>query len=669
MAKALETALRAVVTVGLTLFVASLTPFFTLGSTALQILALTGAGAFVTALLSKPLENPTVDNFGSKVSNINPIAPRQIVYGQTKVGGTIVYAKSNGTDNAYLNIIVAIAGHEIQSIEKIFINKKEVTATSATENSTTVFTVTNSDFVNTENTNAFASGRLIKYVFGLGADNQEMNGFTIANTDFTADHDLKGIAFVHFKMTFDQAKLTQLPEINFEIKGKKIFDPRTSQTAFSNNPALIVRDILTDTRYGLKAISSNDSLNEINDNTSALGNFVAAANACEVQVADSSGTDHNKYTANGFFNASTSVSESLQGVLSACAGKVTYVNGQFNIFVGTTQTPSLTITKDDLVEEINVSNATALGKQYNHVKPIFVDASNKFVATDSPIRNTGKNSSGSTENYLTTDTPTGETASNYKKEIEIQMPFVTNDSQAQRLGQLSLNYQRRSKIIEVATNLKFLELVPGNWVYVTNERLNFDVKPFEVLTVTTQAGTGENPSLFCKLVLKEIDNNVFAFDTSNDYLSTTTGSISDDGVVIISPPTLASDGLSQGNTNDNGTIKSHVDVTWTNASSSSIFQTEIQWRVGGTFGTPTSSALVEPDQTTFRIENAVRGAQYYVRVRHKSAINYFKCFFNCKKYYNCWRYNCSKCANKFISFYRFTFHNQSFNGQIQVIQI
>ena len=125
--------------------------------------------------------------------------------------------------------------------------------------------------------------------------------------------------------------------------------------------------------------------------------------------------------------------------------------------------------------------------------------------------------------------------------------------------------------------------------------------------------------MFCKLVLKEIDNNVFAFDTSNDYLSTTTGSISDDGVVIISPPTLASDGLSQGNTNDNGTIKSHVDVTWTNASSSSIFQTEIQWRVGGTFGTPTSSALVEPDQTTFRIENAVRGAQYYVRVRHKSA--------------------------------------------------
>jgi hypothetical protein len=628
MARAVETALKAVAITALVLtggnfllvgLGAGATGALVLGSPAFfSTLAVTAVGTFIGSLLSKPLSNPTVENFGSKVSNINPIAPRQIVYGQTKVGGTIVYAKSNGTDNAYLNIIVAIAGHEIQSIEKIFINKKEVTATSATEDSTTVFTVTNTDFVNTENSNAFASGRLIKYAFGLGADNQEMNGFTIANTDFTADHDLKGIAYVHFKMTYDQSKLTSLPEINFEIKGKKVYDPRSSSTAWTTNPALIVRDILTDTRFGLKAISSNDTLNEINDNTSALGNFVAAANACEVQVADSSGSNHNKYTANGFFNASTSASESIQGVLSSCAGKVTFTNGQFNVFVGVTQTPSLTITDDDLIKEITITNATSLGKLQNQIKPIFVDASNKFVATDSPIRNTGKDSGGNAVNYLNIDTPTGESTSNYKKEMEVQMPFVTNDSQAQRLGQLSLNYQRRTKIIEVATHLKFLELVPGNWVYVTNSRLDFSAKVFEVLSVNTEAQSGDNPFLFCSLVLKEIDNSVFAFNTGSDYLSATTGTISDDGVVTISAPTLASDGLAQGNTNDNGTIKSHVDVTWTNATSSSIYQTEIQWRVGGTFGTPTSSAIVEADQTTFRIENAVRGAQYYVRVRHKT---------------------------------------------------
>ena len=59
----------------------------------------------VTAIgvaISKPID-ATLENFGRKVSAKDPLAPRQIIYGKTKVGGTIVHMESTGTDNAFLN--------------------------------------------------------------------------------------------------------------------------------------------------------------------------------------------------------------------------------------------------------------------------------------------------------------------------------------------------------------------------------------------------------------------------------------------------------------------------------------------------------------------------------------------------------------------------------------
>ena len=81
------------------------------------------------------------------------------------------------------------------------------------------------------------------------------------------------------EMVFDsEAFGGGIPPLAFVIKGKKVYDPRTSSTAWSDNPALCVRDYITDTTYGLKATSD-----EVLD-TTALGGFSAAANTCENQA-------------------------------------------------------------------------------------------------------------------------------------------------------------------------------------------------------------------------------------------------------------------------------------------------------------------------------------------------------------------------------------------------
>lgn len=50
-----------------------------------------------------------------------------VVYGERKVGGTRVFVETSGTDNEYLYVALALCEGEIESVEKIFIDDKEVT--------------------------------------------------------------------------------------------------------------------------------------------------------------------------------------------------------------------------------------------------------------------------------------------------------------------------------------------------------------------------------------------------------------------------------------------------------------------------------------------------------------------------------------------------------------
>ena len=115
-------------------------------------------------------------------------------------------------------------------------------------------------------------------------------------TQWTTDHRLRGIAYLYVRLSFDSDIYPNgVPNISAEIQGKKVFDPRTSATAFSSNPALCIRDYLLDTNYGLNADAT-----EVNDT-----NFQAIANICDEDVTLTSGTE-DRFTLNGSFILSSS---------------------------------------------------------------------------------------------------------------------------------------------------------------------------------------------------------------------------------------------------------------------------------------------------------------------------------------------------------------------------
>ena len=62
---------------------------------------------------------------------------------------------------------------------------------------------------------------------------------------------LRGIAYMYVRLKFDaDAFPNGIPVITATVKGKKLYDPRTSTTVWSDNPALCLRDYLT-SKYGL----------------------------------------------------------------------------------------------------------------------------------------------------------------------------------------------------------------------------------------------------------------------------------------------------------------------------------------------------------------------------------------------------------------------------------
>ena len=631
MAKVIKSALIAAAAVFVTIAIVAsggtLAPLFTSGALAFggstaafaiaaQYAIVTLVGSIVAGgigMLTSRGISASRQNFGTKIAGRGAQVPRQIVYGECRVGGTIVKMHTSGTKNNKLHLAIVLAGHEIESLQGVYFNDTLLTTTSSTTNGETVYRVSNAKFKNSENENAITSGGvLVQYTFHDGSQTT-VDGLASANASsrYPSTAKFQGMAYVYMEVVYDPEKIPGLPPLHFRVRGKKVYDPRTSTTAFSSNPALIIRDFLTDTTYGLRALSS-----EINDTTSG-GGFAAAANACDADVtlADNSSTE-DRFTLNGFVNASSAGDAILEGFLSSCAGKITHTNGKFNLFVGTAQTATLTIGDDDVLDTQQLSTKSGNGDLFNGIKALYVDKEQNYQGAETPIL--------VDSTYLSEDTPSGEQSANYKKILETQLPFTVTHTMAQRLQKIQLKRHRESATLSLLTTLEFMKLQPGDWVNVTNDRLSYSAKSFEVLS--TQMEFAENEGVVyaaTRLTLQEVSAGIYGYVFSEYSTPQTTGSTPPGGDLSVGSPTAGT--LSQRTRPEGPTAKIDIIASWTNALEAHIQGTEIQYREDGETAYDVAT-LAGRGATTAVISNVQVGKTYDVRVRHFSWDNVYGAF-------------------------------------------
>lgn len=554
-------------------------------------IAVIGASMATSKLLAPKMPS-MADSLGSRGQMIrSPIAARQIIYGRAKVAGAIVYLSTTGTKNEYLHMVLAVAGHEVEELGDVYFNE---------------------DLVLTGAGDGSATGKYAGYADiykKRGASGQTAFATLITDTasltdgKWTSDHKLTGIACVYVRLKWNtEVFVGGIPNVSLIVKGKKVYDPRTTTTVYSTNSALCLRDYLTSS-LGM-AMSST----EIDDTACTV-----AANVCDeqVQILPLSPTTYEKrYETNGVISTSESPDAAIAKLLSAMAGLTAYSSGQVVMYAGTYQIPTISLSEKHFVGPLSVTTRTSARDRVNTVKGVYVSEENQWQPSDFPVITSAT--------YVTQD-------NSIKYTRDVSLPFTISPSCAQRLAVIELRRARQEIVLTARFRLEAMQLRAGETVMISNSKLGWTNKVFEIMEWRF-CSDGQPPQLAIDMTLREIDSTVYSWTVSDEIAVADAANTTLPNPFTIAAPTslsLVADGTTQQYQAD-GTALPRIKVSWS-APSEEFVQS------GGFVGieykeTTATTYLtwgrVPGDQTLEFISSDVRiGTGYNVRIYGES---YFK---------------------------------------------
>ena len=86
----------------------------------LNFIAVTAASMGASKLLQKKPPGFGDASLADRTQMVrSPISARQIIYGQTRVSGSMVYISTTGTKNEYLHLVIPIHHGELDAIETV----------------------------------------------------------------------------------------------------------------------------------------------------------------------------------------------------------------------------------------------------------------------------------------------------------------------------------------------------------------------------------------------------------------------------------------------------------------------------------------------------------------------------------------------------------------------
>jgi hypothetical protein len=424
-------------------------------------------GAASRALMPKPSISSSA-NRGYQTTALGSALDHQIIYGKMRVGGARIYDEATGENNKFLHRIIAVAGHEIESFDGIYLDDELVTL----------------DGTGNVTSPARYNGK-VRILTHLGSPDQVADATLVSESSkWTSEHRLRGIAYMYIRLQFDADVFPNgIPEITSIISGKKVYDPRTTTTVWSDNPALCLRDYLV-SGYGLAEESAN-----IDDTL-----VTAAANVAD-QTNTIAGTT--RYTCNGAFTTASTPYDMIGSLLTSMDGSMWYAQGKWRMKPAYWTAPVLALTEDDLRSSINVSTRHSRRDNFNVVKGTFRGSESNWQTTDYPqVTNSA---------FLSAD-------GGQESVADVDLPFTDNSIEARRIALISLERNRQQLTVSASFGLRTLEVQVGDNITLTSARFGWSSKEFEV--VSWNFGLVGDYDLQTNMVLRETAESVY--DEVND---------------------------------------------------------------------------------------------------------------------------------------------------------
>ena len=191
-------------------------------------------------------------------------APHRVIYGRTRVGGVKFYRNTSGTKGKYYNVLQTIAGHEVDAIESVW-HDNVMAKNFLTGETSLKYPEFTKCWPHLGTANQTASAEMVDRI-----NDSVLTGIS------SITHRGQGIAFIGSSLEYDINDGAfpggAEPSITCIVRGKKILDLRTNNVAWSDNPALVIYDMLT-------------SLNSISTSSIDAESFISASNYCDESLA------------------------------------------------------------------------------------------------------------------------------------------------------------------------------------------------------------------------------------------------------------------------------------------------------------------------------------------------------------------------------------------------
>jgi hypothetical protein len=440
-----------------------------------------GTSALTKALMPQP-ELRGGDQ-GYLITQRGSTMPHQVIYGKTRIASGVVF-QGTTDNNKYLHSVLAFAGHEIEEFETIYFNDE-------------VLTLSGNDVT----APAKYVGK-VKIVKKLGTTTQsavtssDLGGVS-PPSQWTTDCKLLATAYLYVMLEYDaDAFPNGVPEVTAIVKGKKVYDPRTSTTAWSDNPALCLRDYLTSGKGGTNTTIYNYGIGE--DIESVDDDLVTiAANVCDYlnYPTLSGGT---RFSLNGAFTTNTTPYDAIQNLSTSMGGLLWYAQGKWRMKPAYYTSPVLDLNEDDLRSGISVNTRHSRRDNFNVVKGTFRGPESDYQPSDFPqvpVLN-----SATYDALLAAD-------GGQESVIDLQLPFTDNTTEARRLSRITLERNRQQLSVQATFGLKAFQIQVGDIIRLTNTRLGFTNKEFEV--ISWDFGVQGDYDILVNMSLREISESVF----------------------------------------------------------------------------------------------------------------------------------------------------------------
>ena len=632
-------------------------------------------GALASALAPKPKTPNLSGSFSAKATGITqnikqPVTARRILYGEARIGGALTFIETTSNDK-FIHMVLVLADHEVEEIGEIWFNDVSIPAdfidgsgnvidgvfsgkVRIKKNLGSASQVADTDLVSETSATSAFRGRGVAYLYVRLEFDRDVFPSSIPNiTAWTKGKKILDPRDATTRWTPNGALLSYdyltIP-LDDLTPGVGVATTSVDET-FLNASSNICEEFVTTTNISETVSGIDDATDIITLDTSKLqyqsGDRVTLtttgtlpsglslatnyfvipyqrktnprillastlANALAgtaIDLTDSGSGTHTviknaepRYFGGGIIETNEETRTNLDDLLTTMGGSAIYVGGEWLLKAGSFSTPVFEFDEDHLTGPITVRTKNSRRERFNLIKGVYVSPINDGEPADYP--------SITNSLYVTND-------NGKVLPIDFDLPMTQRPHTAQRLAKIKLERHRQELFFEASFNLHAMQVQPGDVINITNTRMGWSSKAFEVITWTLNSVVvNKIPQFSVKMSLQETASTVYDWNNGEETQVDPAPDTNLPDALTVNPPTGLAITPVEIRT-AGGDLTYEFDITWTAPSDIFVInggKYEVEFKKSSEATFKTSFEAKDTD-TLITVKQVEPGVNYDARIR------------------------------------------------------